>query len=267
MLHSRVIRLGGALSLIVVGSLAVASAQTPATAPPPAAQQKPPASLPEARTLIDRHIAAIGGREAILAVSSTHMTGTIAIPAAGLSGTLDVYAAKPNLTRLKMSIPGFGDAEEGFDGKVAWGISPATGPALSTGKELEQKTFDADFYRELRDPSRYQSITTVEQTTFAGEPAYKVRLVSKSGVEDFEYYAVDDGLKIGGSATRETPMGTMSAVQTFGEYKKYGALMHPSSVKITTMGVEQVITVTGVEYNNVQPAMFEPPAAIKALIK
>jgi hypothetical protein len=33
------------------------------------------------------------------------------------------------------------------------------------------------------------------------------------------------------------------------------------------MGVEQLITITAIEYDNVSPSVFEPPAQIKALIK
>lgn len=239
------------------------AAQTPQTAPP--AQNA--AALPEARTIIDRHIEAIGGRKAILAHTSTRVTGTVTIPANGLSGTIEIIMAKPDLTRTKITFTGVGEMQEGYDGKVAWSMSPMTGPALVTGKELEQKKFDADFYGELHDPSRYESMTTVEQTTFAGRPSYKVRLVKKGGGEDIEFYDVASGLKVGGMATRESTMGALNLTQTFEDYKKVGELMHPMTLKVSTMGVDQVLTVTSVEYDKVDPSAFEPPPAIKALIK
>jgi hypothetical protein len=43
--------------------------------------------------------------------------------------------------------------------------------------------------------------------------------------------------------------------------------MHPATVTINAMGVQQVLTISSVEYDKVDPAVFEPPAAIKALIK
>jgi hypothetical protein len=33
------------------------------------------------------------------------------------------------------------------------------------------------------------------------------------------------------------------------------------------MGVQQVITITSVEFDNVPPSIFDPPAQIKALVK
>jgi hypothetical protein len=40
-----------------------------------------------------------------------------------------------------------------------------------------------------------------------------------------------------------------------------------TSQRSTVMGVEQRITLTTVELDNVDPSVFEPPAPIKALIK
>ena len=62
-------------------------------------------------------------------------------------------------------------------------------------------------------------------------------------------------------------MGTMKVSQTTTDYRKFGDLLHAASVKNNTLGVEQVFTISMVEYDKVDPAVFEPPAAIKALIK
>lgn len=241
-------------------ALAAATAGYPAVVP---AQE----SLPPARKVIDRHIEAIGGRAAILAHSSIHMVGTTAFPANGISGSLEAFAAKPNKTLVRMNITGVGDASEGFDGTVAWSLSPMTGPMLSQGKELEQKKFDADFYGELRSGERYKSVTTVEKTAWDGRPAYKVSLVRHDGSEEFEYYDVENGLRTGREFSRDNPMGTLKFTQTTSDYRKFGDLMHPATVKINVMSVQQVLTISSVEYDKVDPAVFEPPAAIKALIK
>lgn len=225
------------------------------------------AALPDARTIIDRHIKAIGGRDAILSYSSSRVTGRIEMPANGLSGPFEMFAAKPNLSLMRMTLSGIGDMQEGFDGKVGWMLSPVTGPMLTEGAQLEQKRFDSDFFTELKDPSRYESITTVERTTFDGRECYKLRLVSKSGLEDFEYYEVESGLRAGGQIMRETPMGPVNSVVTHSDYRRFGKLLHPATQKLTTMGIDQILTVESVEYDGVDPKVFELPEAIKALIK
>ena len=165
---------GFALSVLVVLTM-LASAPTAV----PSAQEAA-ARLPAAREIIDRYVREIGGREAILAQSSTHVIGTVALPAAGISGEMETFHAKPNMFLQRLVLPGIGTVEEGFDGTVAWTMSPLTGPALIDGKQLEQRRFDADFYEELKPEGRYASMTTVEKTTFEERPAYKIKLVTKS---------------------------------------------------------------------------------------
>ncbi len=46
--------------------------------------------LPDAREIINRHIKAVGGREAILAHKSMHADGTMSIPAQGISGPMEL---------------------------------------------------------------------------------------------------------------------------------------------------------------------------------
>ena len=49
--------------------------------------------LPDARELINRHVKAVGGREAILGHKSMHATGTLSVPASGISGPMEIFGA------------------------------------------------------------------------------------------------------------------------------------------------------------------------------
>jgi hypothetical protein len=276
-------RLGFAAMALALALPAVPFAQTtqapkaprPAEAPParpatPAAPRPGTAAaqtLPSARTVIDRHIEAIGGRAAILAHSSTHATGTMTMASSGVSGVVDVYAAKPNRSLMKLSIGGIGDVLEGFDGNISWSLSAITGPMLAAGKELEQKKFDSAYDADLHDSSRYKSMQTLEKTTFDGRPCYKVSLVHLDGTEDIEYYDVETGLRAATVATRESPMGQVNVTLSYSDYKKFADLLVPTTMKQLAMGVQQVLTFTSVEFDKVPPSVFEPPADIKALVK
>ena len=261
-----------ALALVlVVAAPPALRAQSPAL-PPPARSTKPKpaapdAALPSARSIVDRHVAAIGGKEALLSHSSSKATGTFTMAAAGMSGGLEIFAAKPDKSVIRINLPGVGEIIEGYDGKNGWSITPMTGPMLLEGKQLADKKFDMDFYGELHDDSRYQSMTTVERTEFDGRPCYKVRLVRKEGGEDFEFFDVETGLRAGRIATRETPMGAFTSTAIETDYKKFGNLLLSSTIKVSMMGTQQVLSIQTVEYDNVAPSVFDPPAEIKALIK
>ena len=114
---------------------------------------------------------------------------------------------------------------------------------------------------------RYDSITTLEKTTFDGRPCYKISLVTKGGGEDIEFYDVATGLKAGATGTRDTPMGTITATETRSDYKKFGDLLQPVANRQSAMGIEQVLTFATYEYDTVSPSSFVAPPDIKALIK
>jgi hypothetical protein len=268
------------VAVVAAGLLGMAvvslSAQFPPPARPPKIGAQPPAAkaqearstqLPPARTVLDKHLAAIGGRQAVLSHKSTHATGTLSMPAAGVTGAVDIYGAQPNRTLLKVALGGVGEVLEGFDGTHGWSISPMTGPMLLEGKQLEEKRFDSEFHSELRTDDRYVSLTTLERVDFEGRSCYKVRLVRKTGGEDIEFYDVATGLKAGSITTRETQMGTVTGTTVETDYKKFGNLLQPTTVRSQVGGLQQVITITSMDYDNVPPSIFELPPGIKALLK
>lgn len=232
------------------------------------AKPAPAAELPDGREIINRHIKAIGGRDAILRHKSLHATGTLSVPTSGIKGPIQLFGAtNPDRMVVKTTVPGIGDILEGFDGSHAWSVSSITGPTLKVGKELSQTKLDADFYSELRDPKKYPTVKTVEKTTFDGRPCYRVAVTRVDGSEDFDFYDVATGLRAGSINTRETQMGTLTTTSTEGDYKKFGDLLHATKVTQKVMGIEQIITLESVEYDKVDPSAFDPPPAIKALIK
>src|SRR3990172_163107 len=256
-----------AAAVLVAGHVSAAG-QATETRPRPAAQAaEAKISLPSARSVIDKHVNAVGGRKAVLGHRSSHATGTIESTGSGMSGTFEISAAAPNRALLRLTIGGIGEIVDGFDGTIGWSISALQGASLTQGKELEQKRFDADFYSDLHDPARYKSMTTVEKTTFEGRPCYKLSLVKTDGTEDFEYFDVETGLKAGMTGTRETPMGSITATQMQSDYRKFGDLLQPTTLKQRAMGVEHVFSITSVEYDKVDSSTFQPPPEIKALIK
>lgn len=262
----RVSKLGFALALVSVFVNSAASAQTQTT-PAPAAQKADDAQLPVAQTIIDRHIEAVGGAAAIKARNSLNVKGSIAIPAQGITGTMEVFAARPNKVVTKTTLLGIGDISDGYDGTVAWTMSPMTGPMLSTGDELAQKAFDANFDGALGIAAKYESIKTLEKTTFEGRPAYKIALTRKGGGDDIEFYDVDTGLKAGSVTERKNPMGTISVTSTVTDYKKFGDLLQPTVLKQSMTGVQVTIMFTSYEYDKVDPSVFDLPPSIKALVK
>ena len=254
-----------AISAVVFTALAAAPVQSTQTAP----AQSTPASqtLPAAKELVARHVKAIGGREAITAYSSRKASGTMSIPASGMEGSLELFMAKPNKSLMRINLPGVGSMEEGFDGTHGWSINPVTGPALLQGKQLADRREESEFGSELAMEKNYTDMKTVERIDFDGRPCYKVVATRKAGGEDSIYFDATTGLRAGSVGTRETPMGPITATTIETDYKQFGKVMYPTRLKISTMGIEQLMTFSTIEHDTVDASVFAMPAQIKALIK
>jgi len=223
-------------------------------------------ALPAAKDLVAKHVAAIGGRVAVLRHPFFRAKGTFAMPAAGMTGELDIAGAKPNLVHMKITIPGAGEILQGYDGKHGWAMDPFQGPRLIDGEELAQMMNEAEFGSVLRESANIASMETTEKVTLGAEECYKVKITWKSGREAFDCYSVSSGLLIGNFAKQESPMGAIEAVTEFADYMDFAGLKQPTKITLSVMNQKQVMTFTSYEFGAAQPAAFTPPAAIATLI-
>lgn len=222
--------------------------------------------LPTARDLVAKHVAGIGGREAILRHPFFRARGSFGMPAAGMTGQMEVVGAQPNLVFMKITIPGMGEMLQGFDGTHAWSLDPMQGPRLIEGEELAQMADEAEFASVLRESASIASMETTGIVTLGGQQCYKVKIVRKSGRETFDCYAVESGLLIGGFAKQNTPMGEIEATTEYAEYKDFNGIRQPTKITLSMMGQQQVMEFSSYEYGPMEPAVFALPAPVATLI-
>lgn len=255
-----------ALPAALVAQAGKPAATKPAAGAKSAATTSTTATLPTARQVIDAYVKAIGGREALTARKSVKSTATLEVPAAGIKADIESSTMAPNKMLVKTTMPGLGELMQGFDGTTAWAIDPMQGARVLAGPELEQMKSQADFLSELRDPAGFTSMDVVADTTFEGRPAYKLRLVRKTGEEVREFYDKETKLLLGTQNTVQTGMGPIEATTIRQDYKQMGGLLVPSKSVQRANGQEFVITVLSSEANTVDPTVFDLPAQIKALV-
>ena len=230
----------------------------------PSAAQQVLSVTPEVRAVIERHEAATGTKKDI---SSVRATGTISMPAQGITGTVEILSAPPNRMALKAVLGGIGTLESGFDGERGWTIDPIMGPSLLTGKQLDEARLDSAFEERFLDPARYKSLTAAGIETFDGRKAHRIDAVDANGDKSAQYFDVETGLHAGSVSTRQTPMGAVEVTSILRDYRKADGLLQPHTLVQRMMGVEQVVTIDRLEFNVVKADAFALPPAIKALIK
>ena len=247
------------LALLLTG-LSVA----PAVAQPAPAAEVPPA-LPSAAEVFQRYRQAIGGTDVLRRHRSRRIAGRFELSGQAIGGSLEILSAAPDKVILRMELGGLGRVERGFDGTIGWSLDPAVGPRLLQGRELDELRDSAEFYSELKDPSRFTSASVTGRTMFEGRECYVVRLVRRSGIEVTEYYDASSGLIAGSRMNSTSAMGSVPTTTVVDEYRTFDGVLMPTKVRQRAMGVESVLTTTSVEHNRVPPAAFVPPAEIAAL--
>ena len=225
------------------------------------------APLPAAKDIVAKYVAAIGGEAAFKAVKSIRIRGQFSLAAQGLSGDIEIIAARPNRMRQRVTIGPIGTIEQGFDGKNGWSLNPIAGPSLQSGRELAETKDDATFDGQLYGSDLVKSMTVEGRQSFEGVDAYKVKMIFHSGTTHMTYFAVATGLLLGNETERATPQGVIPVVHLVRDWKKYGALLQPSAIVERGMQLESAVTVTSIEFDNVKDSEFDPPAEVKALIK
>ena len=222
--------------------------------------------LPDAKSLMEKHNVAIGGRAAIDKYQTMHMTATMNIAAMGMDATMEVYRSKPNKLLQKIVIGPIGEILTGYDGKTAWTTNPMQGASIIEGEAAMSLKYQADFFANLQTAESYPGAQTVEITDFEGRKCYKVKVV-RDGRDGMEFFDATTGLLAGFSGTQVTQQGPVESTTVFEEYGDWGGLKLPKKIVQKGGPAGATITFTAVNFDKVDAAVFELPAAVKALVK
>jgi hypothetical protein len=229
------------------------------------AAQAPAPGLPPAKELIAKFVSTTNSASVLAKHQSVTAKGKLEMPAAGLSGDLEITQARPNRSMMRINLAGVGEMQQGFDGTTAWSVNPMQGPRVLQGRELDAVREESSFGVSSRQGPNVVSAETVEKTEMNGEACYKVKLVWKSGRETFDCYSVATGLLIASIVKQETQMGTIEVTNLISDYKDFGGQKVATRVAQQAMGQEQIMRFTAVEYDVANDSTFVMPPAIKAL--
>lgn len=104
------------------------------------------ASAQTADEIVEKHLAALGGRAALEKLTSRSAAGTIVIstPNGDISGSVEIFAKAPNKSRVAMQLDlsamGLTDPmyiDQKFDGTTGWALNSLQGDTEITGNPLD----------------------------------------------------------------------------------------------------------------------------------
>jgi hypothetical protein len=239
------------LALLVLGWSAVASAQT-------------------VDEVVEKHLAALGGRAALAKLESRLMIGTITLstPGGEVSGSIEALAARPNrqrtLIKIDLAPVGAGEVtvDQRFDGTDGYMLDSLQGNRPITGSQLETMRA-AVFPTQFLDYKERGAVVELKGKEKLGDTeAFVLVFTPKSGAPVRQYIDAVTFLPRRMIGTVEVPgMGALDQTSDFLEQRDVDGVKVPFLVKSSSAAQSFTVTVTRVEHNvKVDPALFVKPA-------
>ena len=211
--------------------------------------------------IIEKHLTALGGREALAKITSRRATGTVSVatPMGPLGGSLEMVGKAPNKMRADIRVdltsvggPGEMVITQLFDGATGWNMNSVTGDTAMSGDQLEASKnnfFPSPLlkYKELGLTPKLEATQQVN-----GKPAHVILFTPKTGPGERMFFDAESFLIVRTTSTVTLPgAGPAEVVSEPSDYRAVDGIKTPF-VLAQTAG-EQKITMTFTKVENNVP--------------
>jgi outer membrane lipoprotein-sorting protein len=217
--------------------------------------------------VIEKHLAAIGGRAALGKLESRVATGTIMISAQGaeLGGSVDIYLKAPNKSRsyIKVDMSQFGAGEmvvdQRCDGKTAYASNSLQGDREITGQQLQgmlNSTFPTPLLTVKESGAKVELVGKEKVGT---RDAYVVAYTPKTGPASKQYYDAETYMLVRTVSKMDIPEmgGEVEQTSDVSDYRDVDGIKIPFKTTVVNSMQTIAITLTKVENNKpLEDAMF-----------
>lgn len=186
---------------------------------------------------MNRHIQAVGGREALEQLKSRVSTGECTLPLQSIKGKVTIYEEAPDKRSMEVNVPSMGVMKFVYDGKRGWMQHPLMGfvefeePMLSSLRR-EYNFYRMPRYKELFARMDYKGVRDTEQGR-----VNVVEFTSADGYVEEMHFDVKSGLLVYGGGTQ------------LGDYRQVGEVKVPFLMSISVAGLNIVMQLEQVSHN------------------
>jgi hypothetical protein len=216
--------------------------------------------------LLDRHFAAIGGRERIRAVRTLKLAGRQV--GGGQEVPLTIYWQRPDRIRAEFALRGV-TGIQAFDGDEAWMVMPMAGreqPGPMSEDERKDIVDQADL---LEGPlfdwqEKGHRVELLGPARVGEAEAWRIRVDKRNGDRMLVYLDAATMLDVRHESTRVRGGRELETESTLGDYREVGGLRIAHAVESRRKGMPQVISFVVDEAQvdlRIDPAIFERPRA------
>jgi outer membrane lipoprotein-sorting protein len=221
--------------------------------------------------IIEKHLAAAGGRAALGKLTSRTASGSIALttPVGELTGSIAVYAKAPNksrtLVKLDLSALGGGEviSDQRFDGSTGYVIDTFNGNREITGSQLEalkNGAFPSPLLN-YRDSGSEAALTGKDNVD--GKESYVIRLSPKTGPPVRMFIDTESLMLVRTAVTINVPQlgGDVEQVIEFSDFRDIDGVKVPHAIKSINSVQTIRSTITDVKHNTeIDDSSFVRPA-------
>jgi outer membrane lipoprotein-sorting protein len=214
-----------------------------------------------AEQVLEKGIAASGGREAMAKITSRAAKGSVDVTFAGITAPTEVYAKAPNKMVSITTVEGYGIIKNGFDGTVGWSDTPEAGIQEFKGERNEEAKRNASFNGILSWKELYDKAELKGKEKVGERDVYVVVLTPKVGKPVTQYYDATSFELIRQVQTTITDQGETEIRSEFSDYKDIDGVKAPMTIKQTIPMGDLIIKLTEVTHNvEIEDAKFAKPA-------
>lgn len=235
--------------------IAMAAAFAAAGAAPQASE-----SLPTVDQVLDKYVAALGGKAALQKINSRVATGDIELPDQFASGAVLMQAKAPSSRRYKIDIQDFGVVEQCFNGSTGWANNPQSGLRDMTEEEIEYVRISSDFHAPLNMRQTYSGLAVKGKEALATGEAYVLEGKQRDGRLRVMYFDAATGLLVRYVVERGTPEGPLKVDNYLEDYREMDGIKFPHTQRQINPAFTSIIRLTEVKHNvPIADTVFEKP--------
>jgi len=229
------------LSILAVVALAVNATHAGEPEAKTASSGNPPVAA-SVDQVLDKYVAAVGGKAAAERPTTRVLKGTIEGAMLPAAAPWESWAKAPNKRFSLVEISGFGLMQDGFDGTVAWSQNPFSGLSEKQGEELAKQKRDSEFHRELKLKTVYPDLVSKGIQRLPGGEAHV--LESKPSPKSLErlFFDAQTGLLIRQDSEFDTGQGRVRTEMLYEDYRAVDGVKYPFLLRFKLSLVDQPAT-------------------------
>jgi hypothetical protein len=228
-----------------------------------------PAVAQTADEIVEKHLAALGGREALGRVQTRVSTGkvTVTTPVGDLAGTVEAFAKAPDKSRtlVKVDVSALGAGivtnDQRFDGTTGHVIDTLNGNRDITGSQLDALKNNGFPTAWLDYKARGHVVSLAGKEMVGDRSAFVLEVTPKTGPKARSWVDAETYLVLKTAVTVDAPpIGAVEQIMEFGDYRTVDGVKVPFLVK--SMNSVQTVTgvLTDVKHNvEIDEALFRRP--------